>query len=291
MLLLIPLGPEAETPRLPRLTAVLIVLNALVFLFTSGSDVRGLAEEEARLERIAAFTLGPVLRDRPDLAARRAPHSSVLAFLSRETGWAQAVSDPEARERLQRCVEDYRKLTSAHPFYRYGFVPAEVTPARLVTHMFIHADALHLCFNMLFLWAVGGLLETTLGWPLFATLYLLSGIAAALSHAASHPASAEPAVGASGAVAGLMGLFAVVHAREPMRLALVSMLAIAPRVSFFSLPAVVFLGAWVLEQVFWALMTTSVDVGIAFWAHLGGFALGALAGAGVRGGLLPALRP
>jgi len=94
----------------------------------------------------------------------------------------------------------------------------------------------------------------------------------------------EPAVGASGAVAGLMGAFAVAHAREPMRLALVAMLALAPRIIFFSLPAVAFLGLWLAEQVFWVLMTSTIDVGIAFWAHLGGFAAGALMALTLRAG-------
>ena len=94
-------------------------------------------------------------------------------------------------------------------------------------------------------------------------------------------------MGASGAVAGLMGFFAVAHAREPMRLALVAALSLAPRIRFFSLPAAVFLGLWVLEQVFWTLMTTSIDVGVAFRAHLGGFAFGAIVAVGLRAAGVP----
>jgi membrane associated rhomboid family serine protease len=78
-------------------------------------------------------------------------------------------------------------------------------------------------------------------------------------------------------VAALMGAFAAVHGRQPMRLALVSMLAIAPRISFISLPALVFLGLWLLEQVFWTVISRYMPLAVAFWAHLGGFGFGAVA--------------
>ena len=85
----------------------------------------------------------------------------------------------------------------------------------------------------------------------FAAFYLASGVAAATVHALANPGSLEPAVGASGAVAGLMGAFAVGHARTPMRLALVSMVTLSPRVTFLTWPAGAFLALWVLEQVFY----------------------------------------
>jgi len=72
-----------------------------------------------------------------------------------------------------------------------------------------------------------------------------------------------------------------------MRLALVAALSLAPRIRFFSLPAAVFLGLWVIEQVFWTLMTTTIDVGVAFRAHLGGFAFGAILAVGLRLAGLP----
>jgi membrane associated rhomboid family serine protease len=72
-----------------------------------------------------------------------------------------------------------------------------------------------------------------------------------------------------------------------MRLALVAGLSLASHVRIFTLPAAVFLGLWALEQVFWTLMTTRIDVGVAFRAHLGGFAFGAIAAIGLRAAGLP----
>jgi membrane associated rhomboid family serine protease len=279
LILLVPLGPDTERPRLPRVTSALIALNVLVFLFTSRADTAAVEREEASLERVAGWTLEKAGREHPALAERRALHPSALAFLLRDTLWPDDVPAAEDRERLERCRDDYRRLREGHPFYRFGFVPADPASPRLLTHLFLHADLLHLLFNMVFLWAVGGLLELSWGEGFFAAFYLASGVAAALTHAAVNAGSVEPAIGASGAVAGLMGAFAAAHGRQPMRLALVAMLSFSPRISFFTWPAWVFLGLWLLEQVFYATLTAHMNVGIAFGAHLGGFAFGALAGA------------
>jgi membrane associated rhomboid family serine protease len=287
LILLIPLGPDAELPRLPRATVALVAVSVLAFLWTSRFDTARVAGEEARLERIADWTLGILSRDLPELGEGRRGHASALDYLATDDTWRETVPDGDLRARLEQCVEERRGLREGHPFYRWGFVPADVTPVRLLSHQFLHADLVHLLFNMIFLWAVGGLIESVWGAPLVTGLYLVSGAAAALVHAASAPGSTEPAVGASGAVAGLMGFFAVAHGREPMRLALVAALSLAPRIRFFSLPAAVFLGLWVAEQVFWTLMTTRIDVGVAFRAHLGGFAFGALSALALRAAGFP----
>jgi membrane associated rhomboid family serine protease len=290
LILLIPLGPDAELPRVPRATVALVALSVLAFFWTSRFDATRAAAEEARLERIADWTLELLARDQPELGEGRERHASALDYLALDDTWRETVPEGEMRARLEQCVEERRGLREGHPFYRWGFVPAEVTLPRLLVHQFLHADLVHLLFNMIFLWAVGGLIESVWGAALVTGLYLVSGVVAALAHAAFVPGSTEPAVGASGAVAGLMGFFAAAHAREPMRLALVAALSLAPRIRFFSLPAGVFLGLWVVEQVFWTLMTTRIDVGVAFRAHLGGFAFGAIAALGLRAAGLPRVR-
>jgi membrane associated rhomboid family serine protease len=165
----------------------------------------------------------------------------------------------------------------SHPFYRWGLVPADLGLVRLFTHQFLHADVLHLVFNMVFLWAVGALLEWSLGSAGFVAAYLATGIAAGLLHAAANTGSTQPAIGASGAVAGLMGLFAVRHGRTRLRFVLVAA-SFSPRIHVLSWPAWVFLGLWLLEQLFYASFGKT-GLGVAFLAHLGGFAAGAALGA------------
>jgi membrane associated rhomboid family serine protease len=279
VLLLIPLGVDSREARLPAATAILIALNVLVFLFTSRPDVGRATAEAEEVERVAEYAVRGLS---PGAQERAAGYSSALAFLEADGQWRSEAASALDRDRLEACLEDYHALKGRHPFYRFGFVPAEIGLLRLISHQFLHADLLHLLFNMLFLWAVGGLLEQTLGRTVFVSSYLLSGAAAALAHAAAHPGSAEPAIGASGAVAGLMGMFAVLHFRQPLRLALVAGLGLAPRILILSLPAWVFLGLWLLEQLFLASFGSSV-LGVAFLAHLGGFAAGVALGLTRRG--------
>jgi membrane associated rhomboid family serine protease len=279
MLLLVPLGAE-ERPRAPRATLALVAVNVLVFLWTGRHDAARAAAEEAEITRVAEWTLRLAEEAVPGIGQRARGHGSVLAFLDRDARWRDEIPSAELRERLEGCLADYRRIRASHPFYRHGFVPAEVSIRRLLSHQFLHADLLHLGFNMLFLWSVGGLLELTFGGAPFSAAYLASGFAAALAHGAFHPQSAEPAIGASGAVAGLMGWLAVSHARQPVRLAVVAMLAAAPRIFIVTWPAYVFLGLWLLEQLFYA--SFDAPLGIAFWAHIGGFAFGMLLGLAVR---------
>lgn len=281
MILLLPLGPGAAAPRAPRLTSALIGLNVLVFLLTSRFETQKTAGAEAELARVAEWSLRLAGREASDLESRVKGFASPLQFLERDSLWRTETKSAELRERLESCLSDYLELKKHHPFYSYGLVPAELRVTRLLTHQFLHADALHLFFNMIFLWTVGGLLELTLGPVVFACSYLLAGVAAGLTHVALHSNSPDPAIGASGAVAGAMGMAALLHWRRPIRLALVAMLAAAPRIWILVWPAWVFLGLWLLEQLYFASFG-STTLGVAFGAHLGGFAFGALAALAVR---------
>lgn len=271
MLLLIPLG--AESRPAPFVTLALILLNAAVFAWTSRDAVRKATAEEAEIERVASWTLRLAGNDAPSLAALAREAPSSLALLERDRRWRDEVKSADLRERLESCLADYRALRASHPFHRLGFVPSDVTPKRLVTHQFLHADAAHLFFNMLFLWAVGGVLEVSLGPGRFLASYLSGGVFAALAHAAGNPGSSEPAIGASGAVAALIGIFAVRHGAEPLRLALVALAFVAPRVFIVTWPGWIFPALWLAEQLLFVALGSTLD--IAFLAHVGGFAFGA----------------
>jgi membrane associated rhomboid family serine protease len=276
MILLLPLRSAAQPHRAPRMTLAIIAVNLLAFLLSSPRAAQKLAEQEAELARIAEWSLSLPRRENARLDERARRYPSALAFLEKDDLWASEISSAELRERLLACVADYKAIQSNHIFYKYGFVPARISAPRLIAHQFLHADFLHIGFNMLFLWAIGALVEVTLGRWLFLAAYLACGVAAALTHAALNPLSMDPAIGASGAVAGVMGLLAVMHGRRRLRLALVAMVAVAPRIFFFSLPAYMFIVLWLIEQIFFASFG-STTLGVAFAAHLGGFAFGALA--------------
>lgn len=145
------------------------------------------------------------------------------------------------------------------------------TPWRtLVTSMFLHGGWLHLLGNLWFLWVFGNNVEDAMGHARFAGFYLLCGLAAAMAQVVVDPGSLIPMVGASGAISGVMGAYAVLYPRVRIH-TLVVLVVLFFRVS---LPAWVMLGYWFLLQ----LAGTGVEQvgGVAFWAHAGGFLAGAL---------------
>ena len=140
-------------------------------------------------------------------------------------------------------------------------------PLTLVTYMFLHGGWMHLGGNMLFLWVFGDNVEDAVGHLKFLAFYLLCGVAAGLTHAAVMVRSEAPLVGASGAVAGCMAAYLILHPR--IRLWVLVLGRIPLRIS-----AVWAIGAWILWQIGNIVMGGSGNT--AWWAHLGGLAAGAV---------------
>ncbi len=146
--------------------------------------------------------------------------------------------------------------------------------ARIVTSMFLHGSWMHIIMNMWFFWIFGNNIEDSMGRGRFAAFYLMCGIVAALAQVAMDPASPVPIVGASGAISGVMGAYLVLYPR-------VRVYTFVP-LGFFltpiALPAWAMLGYWIALQLFSALPQVAgvqSNGGVAFWAHIGGFAMGA----------------
>lgn len=159
-------------------------------------------------------------------------------------------------------------------FYTWGLVPQFVMSGEnlptLITHMFLHGGWMHLAGNMLFLWIFGDNLEYLLGHAKFLMFYVLAGLAAAALQIAVDPASQAPMVGASGAIAGVLGGYLLMFPRA--RVDVVIILIIIFKV--FPIPAWIVLGLWFGAQLFSGFSTPSEDGGIAYFAHIGGFIAG-----------------
>lgn len=168
------------------------------------------------------------------------------------------------------------------PFAReFGLVPALFAWPGVLTSMFLHQGWMHFLGNMLYLWIFGDNVEDRLGHAGYLLFYVLCGGVAALGHMLAHADSTLPMIGASGAIAGVMGAYFVLypHSRVLTAVFLVFYL------DLIEIPAIFFLGIWFLMQLFsgvGSLGAEAADGGIAFWAHVGGFAAGALVGAAVR---------
>ena len=151
--------------------------------------------------------------------------------------------------------------------------PVDVYPT-LVTMMFLHGGLLHLISNMWMLWVFGDNVEDRLGRFVFVFFYFVGGLVAVLTQWASEPSSLQPVIGASGAVAAVLGGYMVTFP-----LAKVRTLIFIGVPLLFDLPAYIVLGAWFLMQMFAGAigigMPDDVDISVAFWAHIGGFVAGA----------------
>jgi membrane associated rhomboid family serine protease len=169
----------------------------------------------------------------------------------------------------------------------YGFVPArylylsETEPWNLLTRfspmftsMFLHGGWLHLIGNMWTLWIFGDNVEDRLGKGRFLLYYVVCGLAAAYVHYLTGPASGIPVVGASGAIAGIMGGYFVLFPRAKI----LTLLPIFIFIQIVTLPAVIFLAFWFFAQLFNGMVATAASFGggVAWWAHVGGFIVGAL---------------
>ncbi len=158
----------------------------------------------------------------------------------------------------------------------WGLVPAYFSWTTVASSMFIHGGFMHFAGNMLYLWIFGDNVEDRVGHGRFLAFYLLCGAGAALAQTAISPASLVPMVGASGAIAGVMGAYFVLYPRSRV-------LTLLPfPLMLFELPAVYLLGLWFVMQFVNGLGTLSMAAegdlagGVAFWAHIAGFAVGAL---------------
>ena len=156
-------------------------------------------------------------------------------------------------------------------FDLYSLRPYYFHFANLVTHMFLHAGWIHLIGNMLFLWVFGENVEDILGHGKFLGFYLLCGVAAAAVQIAADPMSRVPMVGASGAIAGVMGAYLVKFPRSK-----VEMIFFALFFFHFSVPAWFMLLYWFGLQVLGSAsgMAEAAQGGVAFFAHVGGFVAG-----------------
>src|SRR5690242_9454683 len=155
---------------------------------------------------------------------------------------------------------------------RYGSVSLTDTVRPFFTSMFLHGGWLHLIMNMWFLWIFGDNIEDTLGAGRYLVFYVLCGLAAALTHIAVQPQSPVPVLGASGAIAGVLGAYAVMFPRARV----LTLVPIFFFIRIMELPALLILGYWFVLQIVSGSLeaVTATQGGTAIWAHVGGFLAG-----------------
>jgi membrane associated rhomboid family serine protease len=164
----------------------------------------------------------------------------------------------------------------------YALIPAWFSVPALFTSQFLHGGWLHIISNMLYLWIFGDNVEDRLGHFRYLLFYLGAGAAAAILQTLFDPFSTVPMVGASGAIAGVMGAYFVLYPYSRVLTAVFLIIFF----DIIEIPAVFFLGLWFLLQLLSGVGSLAVSNaaggGVAFWAHIGGFVAGALIGVVLR---------
>jgi membrane associated rhomboid family serine protease len=233
---LIPLKDDIPTRRFPVITVALIALNVIVyFLLEQGFWDLG----QTGNERVIEFGAIP----------REITHPGT-----------ECVADPNLTVVECRAGD-----------FASGQPPFWVT---MFTSMFLHGSLLHLGGNMLFLWIFGNNIEDSMSRPAFVIFYVLGGVVALGLHTLSDPDSAIPTVGASGAIAAVLGAYARLYPRARV----VTLVFIIIIFTIITLPAVLVLGVWFVLQLLPAFSDpASSGGGVAYFAHIGGFVFGLLA--------------
>src|SRR3954466_7582052 len=195
------------------------------------------------------------------IPSRTIPYITITIIILNAVAWLFEISLPH------EVLNDFLAI--------YGVVPAYFSAPTLVTSMFLHGSWSHVIGNMWYLWIFGDNVEDRLGHGRFVIFYLLCGFAAAFGQIAMDPQSTLPTIGASGAIAGVMGAYFVLYPQSRV-------LTLIPWIflEIVELPAIVLLGFWFLMQLFSAgaiaVTANQASGGVAFMAHVAGFLTGLL---------------
>ena len=290
--MLVPIGHEnMRGRRWPVITIGLIALNVLIFLGTHWTiEDQSPKIAEAKVHILLLAAMHPDVNLPPDVGEFvhdfESHHSAVWKQLQSPNrdladSWDARMRQMEEPEQFQAemdaLVQQYQRLQQESILERYALIPAHPRSLAYVTANFLHGGWLHLIGNMWFLWLAGMLVEDTWGRVIYPIFYFLAGAIALQIHAWSNPGSIVATLGASGAVAALMGAFLV---RYPnVRIKMVWFIFLRPR--YFQARAIWLLPLWLLMEIFYGTLFGQAT-GVAHWAHVGGFLFGVLAAVGLR---------
>ncbi len=284
-MILIPTALEDRSLRgIPWVTLALISINAIALAITSA-----LGAARANEVVVLRGLIEQTLEERPYLE----PDARLTAWLepahraehdAGRVGGGVPSADQRRREQKEfdTLAGDFLAALDRLPAHRFGFVPSHPNAWGLLTAMFMHAGWIHLIGNMIFLYVAGVYVEDAYGRTLFLVAYLLSGLAASLGHYLASPQSSIPLVGASGAIAGVMGVVLVRFVRSWVRFLFLPIPFLPNLRVTLSLPALAVLPLWFGQQLYFAQRSAGDGGGVAWWAHIGGFAFGAMLAGAIR---------
>jgi len=290
--MLIPLRHEnMRGRRWPIITFGIIALNIVIFLGTHGAIDRQEPElgqakvhlillsathPELKIPEPAQSYVSSVQNKNPDLW-KEARNPTRSAFDSWDAKIRMQDDSYALQQEMDSLADDYTKLSATSILGKYAFVPAHQTFVGLIAANFLHGGWLHLIGNMWFLWLAGAILEDTWGRVIYPAFYMVAGILAFQVHAMVNVGSFTPTIGASGAIAGLMGAFLVRFPTTKIEMGYLLLF----RFYKFKMAAYWLLPLWLLTEILYGSVSGQSS-GVAHWAHVGGFAFGAVIAVAVQ---------
>lgn len=294
---IIPVGKQVNWRRPPPATLLLILINVLAFIFIQGDDDRVLDKalayyqastlpqlelpyyvsylKEEQNEKIPADAIFHL--NEPELQTMLVMRMQWdEAFMARLRSDKVILSNDSAYPKWRTQRARFDEMIGELSVERFGFKPAEHKPLTLLSHLFMHGDVGHLFGNMLFLFLVGFMTERVLGARAFLLAYFIAGLGAVELFGAVYPNTQSPLVGASGAIAGLMGLYTLIFGLRKVEF----FYSIFFYFDYVRAPALWLLPVWIGNE-FYQLFTERFS-NVAYVAHIGGLISGAVVGAGYR---------
>lgn len=279
-MILVPIGSDQARTRFPKLTVTLIVVCSIVFFFTiyaRGCTVGDLIEASEELNTLEPQLMAKYLEQNGEPNPRELLYKlsfnpiHAKVFIERfRTAMKNGEVVPADSLEYRLWSDAMQRVEAAQKhdlFYRWGYVPEHPNPFTILTSMFLHGSFWHLFWNMYFLWLVGISLEDIWGRKYYLIIYLVGGVASVLAHQFMSSTPDAPLIGASGAIAALMGAYAIRFRHAKLLFAFFKWQ--------FWVRSWIPLGFWIGKEVMNAVSNVGELMGVASWVHVGGFAFGA----------------
>jgi membrane associated rhomboid family serine protease len=287
--MIIPIGHESDTVRrLPWITFGIMAICLLVHISISRQvDKLDRELELAARQYLEYYFTHPYLELDPEIKELlyQGRGEEVLEPLVDlfQSGTPDEYLRRQQQEELDQLAQRFKEKLHNYPFKKWGFIPAKKTLTGLITHMFLHGDWLHLLGNLFFLYLTGPFIEDVWGRPIYIVFYLIVGAFSALMFAAHYPHFNGPLIGASGAISGVMGAFLIRYWKIKIKFFYIFTLLIR---GTFEAPAWLILPLWLALEILNARTMDAINPqgggGVAHWAHIWGFAFGAIVGIGMK---------
>lgn len=284
--MLVPLGKvDSEVRRLPLVTFAIIGICIIIHISLVSKVIEGNRKSTSAIVRLLMYKENHPYLDIPKevkylFPTKKKRKSLMQALFSGMDKYrsTKKPKDPDVladqQARFEILAAEAIQILHQHPFYRGGLVPANKKFVSYITSMFMHADWWHLLFNLLFLYITGPFIEDAWGKTMFAVFYLVAGIVSAQMFTFHYPNLNVPLIGASGAIAGVMGVFMVRFAAERLKF----FFWIYYTAGTFTAPAGMILPVFLALEFFNAHIMDSINPqgggGVAHWVHVWGFVVG-----------------